>query len=205
MSRYQKKILNFNGLLITIDHRRIKNINIYIRPPHGEILVTAPGGVSDSRVLEFIRSKETWVREHQKRVIERSKNGQSLKASENRAVTKEQQERLKELIWKYAEKWEPVMGVHCVRWTIRDMTSRWGSCSVQKGTIRINLQLAKYPEECVEYVVVHELTHLLEPSHNQAFHGYMKQFLPDYKQREKILNGKMEANDRNHEDTKTGS
>lgn len=105
----------------------------------------------------------------------------------DRSVTDEESARLKEQISRFAAKWEPVMGVHCERWTIRDMKSRWGSCTVTKKTIRLNLQLAKKPEECVEYVVVHELTHLLEPSHNARFHAYMKTFLPDYKERKRRL------------------
>ena len=196
MREYQKKILNYNGLLITIEHRRIKNINIYIRPPYGEILVTAPRLVSDSKVLEVVAEKENWIREHRERVIARaqemqSDNGKQPDSPENENgrgnVTDAQVQRLKEQIEFYAQKWEPVMGVHCNRYTIRDMKTRWGSCSIQKKTIRINLQLAKKPEECVEYVVVHELTHLLEPSHNRVFHAYMKRFLPDYKEREKLL------------------
>ena len=190
MSRAEKyNILNFNGILITVARRPIKNINIYIKPPFGEVLVTAPKYMSESRILSFIREKESWIREHQQRVKERAQNSGSLKTPEDRSVTQKQKEWLKERICFYARKWEPVMGVHCERWTIRDMTSRWGSCSVQKHTIRINLQLAKKPEKCLEYVIVHELTHLLEPSHNQRFHAYMKKFLPDYKEREKRLRG----------------
>lgn len=190
MSQAEKyNILNFNGILITVARRPIKNINIYIKPPFGEVLVTAPKYMSESRILSFIREKESWIREHQQRVKERAQNSSSLKTPEDRSVTQEQKEWLKERICFYARKWEPVMRVHCERWTIRDMTSRWGSCSVQKHTIRINLQLAKKPEECLEYVIVHELTHLLEPSHNQRFHAYMKKFLPNYKEREKRLRG----------------
>lgn len=189
-----KTIINYNNLLITIERRNVKNINIYIRPPLGEILVTAPKLVSNKRVLDVIAEKEYWIREHQRRVIERAKNGQiesgGSRNEEERAVTDEQLQHLKEQIECYAKKWEPVIGVHCNRFTIRDMKTRWGSCSIQKKTIRINRQLAKKPEECVEYVIVHELTHLLEASHNKVFHGYMKQFLPDYRQREKLLNGK---------------
>lgn len=187
VSMNHKTIRNVNGILVTIARRPIKNINIYVKPPNGEVLVTAPKFMSESCILAFIEEKENWIREHQKRMRERAQDGDSLKMVEDRAVTKEQLAWLKERIIFYAQKWEPVMGVHCEKWTIRDMTSRWGSCSVQKHTIRINLQLARKPEECLEYVVVHELTHLLEPSHNKRFHAYMQKFLPDYKEREKML------------------
>lgn len=184
---YHKKILNVGGILVTIARRPIKNINIYIKPPNGEVLVTAPRLMSEERILAFVEEKAEWIRVHQKRMQERGAKGGALQEKETRTVSEEQKAWLKERISFYAQKWEPVMGVHCVCWTIRDMTSRWGSCSVQKHTIRINLQLAHKPEECLEYVIVHELAHLLEPSHNKRFHAYMKQFLPDYKEREKVL------------------
>ena len=183
---YHKKILNVGGILVTIARRPIKNINIYIKPPNGEVLVTAPRLMSEERILAFVEEKADWIRVHKQRVCDRAKAVASQE-EEKLPVTKEETAWLKERISFYAQKWEPVMGVHCVRWTVRDMTSRWGSCSVQKHTIRINLQLAHKPEECLEYVIVHELAHLLEPSHNKRFHAYMKQFLPDYKEREKVL------------------
>ncbi len=184
---YNKKILNVGGILVTISRRPIKNINIYIKPPNGEVLVTAPRYMSEARVLAFVEEKADWIRVHQKRMQECIGNNGALQEKETRSVSEEQKAWMKERIIFYAQKWEPVMGVHCEKWTIRDMRSRWGSCSVQKHTIRINLQLAMKSEECLEYVIVHELTHLLEPSHNKRFHAYMKQFLPDYKEREKKL------------------
>ncbi len=189
---YHKKILNVGGILVTIARRPIKNINIYIKPPNGDVLVTAPRLMSEERILAFVEEKVDWIRVHKQRVCDRAKAVASPE-KEKQTVTKEETAWLKERIAFYAKKWEPVMGVHCEKWTIRDMTSRWGSCSVQKHTIRINLQLAKKPEECLEYVIVHELTHLLEPSHNKRFHAYMKQFLPDYKDRERVLKGTSES------------
>jgi predicted metal-dependent hydrolase len=69
------------------------------------------------------------------------------------------------------------------------MVSRWGSCNVKSGHITINIQLAAQPPDCLEYVVVHELCHLLEPSHNARFHALMTQFLPTWKQSERKLRG----------------
>ena len=67
------------------------------------------------------------------------------------------------------------------------MKTRWGSCSVNKHTIRINSLLVKKPEKCLELVIVHELVHMLEPGHNKVFKDYMTRFLPDWKQTEKLL------------------
>ena len=79
--------------------------------------------------------------------------------------------------------WEPIMGVRAGKVAYRNMTSRWGSCQPSTGRICINVRLALYPPECLEYVVVHELCHLLECGHGPRFHQLMDAFMPDWKQR----------------------
>lgn len=88
-------------------------------------------------------------------------------------------------------RWEKNIGVKASTWSIRDMKTRWGTCHVQKKAICLNLQLAKKPPECLEYVVVHELVHLLEKSHNQVFKSYMDRYLPNWRKRKKELNGEV--------------
>lgn len=83
--------------------------------------------------------------------------------------------------------WEPRMGVRSSELSVRDMSSRWGSCGVRTGKIRFSLTLAHYPKSCLELIVVHELTHLLEASHNARFHGLMDGFLPDWRVRDAEL------------------
>ena len=85
-------------------------------------------------------------------------------------------------------KWEPVMNVKAQGFTIKKMKTRWGSCNVKSHHLNFNLALARVPEECVEYVVVHELTHLLEPSHNERFWKLMELYLPGSKELRKQLN-----------------
>jgi predicted metal-dependent hydrolase len=79
------------------------------------------------------------------------------------------------------DKWERLMGVSVTSFSIRKMKTKWGSCTPSLGTIRFNLELAKKPAECLEYVVVHELVHLLEPSHNYRFVAFMDSFLPKWR------------------------
>lgn len=78
-------------------------------------------------------------------------------------------------------KWEPVIGVTTDRLFVRQMKTKWGSCNPRAGSIRLNTELAKKPRECLEYVVVHELAHLLEPTHNARFIALMDQFIPDWR------------------------
>lgn len=77
------------------------------------------------------------------------------------------------------ERMEARVGVHAARWSVRVMKTRWGSCTPKTGAIRINARLAAYPPECLEFVVAHELVHLLEPSHNARFHTLLDEFCPD--------------------------
>lgn len=84
--------------------------------------------------------------------------------------------------------WEKRIGVSADSCYIQNMKTRWGTCNTQKHRICLNLQLAKKPPQCLEYVVVHELTHLLERSHNHIFKGYMDRFLPEWREIKKELN-----------------
>ena len=78
-------------------------------------------------------------------------------------------------------KWEPTLGVKVGRLAVQKMKSNWGSCNVENGNIRLNSELAKFPEAALEHVVVHEMVHLLEPSHSKRFYSLMDHFLPNWK------------------------
>lgn len=84
--------------------------------------------------------------------------------------------------------WEARMGVKVERFFVQRMKTRWGSCKHQVGHIRLNTELAKKPKECLEYIIVHEMAHLLEPTHNARFVDIMDRFLPHWKQLRDELN-----------------
>lgn len=90
-------------------------------------------------------------------------------------------EQLAALIPGLIRQYEPVMAVSPAEWRIRKMKTRWGSCNIQKRRIWLNLELAKLPAHCLEYVVVHEMTHLLERGHNPRFYALMDAFLPGWR------------------------
>lgn len=98
-------------------------------------------------------------------------------------------DRLKERIPPLLAKWEPTIGVKAAEWGIKAMRTRWGTCNTQARRIWLNLELVKKPPACLEYVVVHELVHLLERSHNSRFKALMDGFLPDWREKRKRLNG----------------
>ena len=74
---------------------------------------------------------------------------------------------------------EASSGLHATRWQLRDMRTRWGSCTPTTGRIRVNTRLAAYPPTCLDYVVAHELTHLAEASHNKRFHSLLAAVYPE--------------------------
>ncbi len=87
------------------------------------------------------------------------------------------------------EKWEEIMGVKALDWGIKNMKTRWGTCNIKARRIWLNLRLAQKEPECLEYVVVHELAHLLEKHHNKVFKDHMSHFLPGWKATKAQLNG----------------
>ncbi|WP_252231696.1 SprT family zinc-dependent metalloprotease [Clostridium sp. ZBS15] len=97
-------------------------------------------------------------------------------------------ENIKKEIPKLLEKWQKIIGVKVDNWGIKNMKTRWGTCNVKGKRIWLNLQLAKKYPECLEYVVVHELVHLLEKNHNKVFISYMDKFLPNWRVTKKELN-----------------
>lgn len=86
------------------------------------------------------------------------------------------------------KKWEQVIGITVKKLYLRKMKSHWGSCNYGKQTIRLNTELVKKPIECLEYVIVHEMLHILEPHHNQAFYRLMNTCLPSWKIIRKKMN-----------------
>ena len=109
--------------------------------------------------------------------------------SEQRAKQLDQWYRIQllALLEPMSQQWQVRMGVVVSIIKVRKMKTRWGSCTTGSGAIRINLELVKKPVECIEYVLVHELVHLLERGHNQRFYRLMDQFLPDWQARRGLL------------------
>lgn len=97
-------------------------------------------------------------------------------------------EELKQAIKPLIEKWQPIMGVKVNKFFVQQMKTKWGSCNITQGNIRLNTELAKKPRSCLEYVVVHEMTHLLEPNHSQKFINLMDCFMPKWREYQQILN-----------------
>jgi len=88
----------------------------------------------------------------------------------------------------YVPKWEQILDVKTEMWDIMKMRARWGSCNAKRKIIYFNLELAKKPCACVEYIVVHELAHLLEKTHNERFKQILQTHLPAWQELRNQLN-----------------
>lgn len=95
---------------------------------------------------------------------------------------------LKKIVPKLIEKWEKIIGVSVANWGIKQMRTKWGACNIEEKRIWLNLELAKKPINCIEYIVVHEMVHLLERHHNDNFVAYLDKFMPKWKLHRDELN-----------------
>ncbi|WP_409228653.1 M48 family metallopeptidase [Gudongella sp. SC589] len=126
--------------------------------------------LEDGRIILFVREGHT--REKRKKLI-----------------NEWYRERLKEMVPKYIKRWEPIMGVEVKAFGIKSMKTRWGTCNIRDKRIWVNLRLATRDESLLEYIVVHEMTHILERLHNDRFKMLMTGFIPNWRELKKELNG----------------
>ena len=96
--------------------------------------------------------------------------------------------RAKRVFAKIIKKYQKIVNRDINRVTVRKMKTRWGSCNFQKRNINLNLELIKKPKACIEYVVFHELAHLIYPNHSKDFYNYLSTYMFDWKQRRERLN-----------------
>lgn len=175
-----EQLIFIDDLEVWIRRKRVKNLSIYVKSPSARIEVSAPLRMSDARIRQFVSQKASWIRRKQEEILA-SPHSKAEEAGD------EEKKLWRDVVSSFTpaliEKWEPVMGVKAGEIAYRNMRSRWGSCKPSTGRICINTRLALYPPECLEYVVVHELCHLLERGHGPRFYALMDRFLPDWKQR----------------------
>jgi len=95
---------------------------------------------------------------------------------------------IKKQIQPIIDKWSPQIGVTVSDWQVKQMKTRWGTCNIEKKRILLNLELAKKPLHCLEYIIVHEMIHLLERHHNDRFLSFMEKFMPQWKFYKEELN-----------------
>ena len=111
----------------------------------------------------------------------------STRDQRRRLLERGYREYLKPAVPPILSRWESITGVQAAEWRIRRMKTRWGSCNVRAKRIWLNLELARHPEPLLEFIILHELTHLREKNHNGRFKQLMDGFMPDWREREAQL------------------
>ena len=220
-----------SGIPIDIHKKNIKNMHLHIKPPNGQVVISAPLSMDDKAIEVYARTNLGWIKkqiekfQQQPRSAKRQyvsgetmyiwgkqyylsfvpdsrKNsfkiqGNSIVLSMRKNSTVKQREKyireqyrrlLKGEIEKILPKWEQITGLHCESWQIKYMITRWGTCNTEKKKLWFNLQLAQKPVECLEYVILHELIHLKERTHNSIFIAYMDMYMKNWREVRKELN-----------------
>ena len=179
-----KKITELVGYQVRVMRRKgMRNIRLRVEGD-GTLVVSAPPSATIDEMRDAVTCNAAWI-ERQRGRLAASPMAQAAYASEE---DKHAWRVLVEAaVGPLLEIWEPIIGVRVRKLVFRNMKSRWGSCQPATGRVCINTRLALYPPRCLEYVVVHELVHMLEPSHNARFHELMDEFLPDWRGRRKLL------------------
>ena len=149
------------------------------------ILVRAPRRMPHRDIEAFLEEKRPWIEKHLKKMEEKKAVLAQLEP-----FSREEIDRLADkalvIIPKKVKKYAPIVGVDYGRITIRNQRTRWGSCS-SKGNLNFNCILMLFPEEIIDYVVVHELCHRKHMNHSAEFYAEVSRVLPDYKKCQKWL------------------
>lgn len=114
-------------------------------------------------------------------IIEIKAKQHSTRNQVHKTLTEWYRAQLKELVPGLIAKWESIINVKVEHWHIRQMKTKWGSCNTERKSILLNLELAKKPKHCIEYIIVHEMIHLLERKHNDKFRAQLDRFMPKWR------------------------
>ena len=170
-----------DGIPIEVERKRIRRINVRIGAD-GVVRLSVPFWWATLAEGEaFVRSKWKWIVETRTKVKARAPVVRTPVTAEERAA-------LIQVLTELNIKWAVQFVESGVKWKLRSMKSLWGSCHIAQRIIVYNLELARVPRELVEYVVVHELTHLQIPDHGPRFKALMDARLPNWRVLKRRLN-----------------
>ncbi len=197
MSCPRTYILQAGGVDVEVERKAVRRMNLRV-VAKGRVRMSVPWRVGKAEAAAFLASHEAWLVEalaqvEARRAADAARHADGQVPLWGKLVTCDS---LPEELWRaelearlpqMIAATEAALGVHASGWQLRDMKTRWGSCTPKTARIRINIRLAAYPATCLDYVVAHELAHLLEPSHNQRFHQIVAQAYPNEAQARAIL------------------
>ena len=183
------------GIPVEVERKRVRRLNLRLRSD-GTAHLSIPLRTTFEYAQRFLDDHESWLR---KRIARREQRvtqpedglvplwGMLVDLPGEIAADELYRRELAERLPDVVSRMETIIGTHANGWQLRAMSTRWGSCTPKTGRIRINVRLAAYPPTCLEYVVAHELTHLIEPGHNARFHELLARAYPNEVRARSIL------------------
>lgn len=224
-----------HGITVKIQQKKIKNIYLKVRPPMGDVVLSAPVSMASQEIHALLELRYNWICQ-QREKIESLGLPLSPEFSENekhylwgiayrlhfrkseafsaciegdlilllgphrlqnefyaKMLDELYRREIKAKIPTLMDLWQERMAVQALDWRVKKMKTRWGTCNTRDKRIWLNLELAKRGTDCLEYVIVHELTHLIERPHSDRFWRLMDGFLPDWRKRRDVLNASLDS------------
>lgn len=210
---------------VSVVRKRVKNVNLRVYPPAGDVVVSVPLRMPDGVVREVVTDRLPWIRRQRSRyasapalrfreyvdgeehhvfgrsytlrlahgrgatgwstaeqgVIELHAKPFADHAARERAYYAWLRRLLDAEIERLVASWAPRLGVEVSAWGVKRMKTRWGTCNHRARRIWLNLELVKRPRECLEYVVVHELAHIIVPDHSRTFWSVLDRHMPAWR------------------------
>ncbi|MCI1210477.1 MULTISPECIES: SprT family zinc-dependent metalloprotease [Bifidobacterium] len=192
---FAETTLVVDGLDVHVTRKTIRNLYLRVRPADGSIEVSSPARMSDERIADFVRERRGWIERQQQRLAAARRNSPTGEsgAGEETFVWSDERRRaaaaaINRQLPALLAHWEPIVGRSPSHITLRVMSSRWGSCTPRTGRIRLNLQLGLMDERFLDYVLIHEMTHLWANGHGAEFQRRMDVYLPNWRQLRRELN-----------------
>ena len=217
--------MTVEDVLVSVVRKRVKNVNLRVYPPAGDVVVSVPLRMPEGVVREVVTDRLPWIRRQRSRYasaqaarfleyvdgeehrvfglpytvrLEHGRGATGWSATEpgviklrvkpfaDHATRKRASEAwlrtlLDAEIVTLVERWAPRLGVEVSAWGVKRMKTRWGTCNHRARRIWLNFELVRRPRECLEYVVVHELAHIIVPDHSRAFWSVLDRHMPTWR------------------------
>lgn len=201
--------MNIDGLEVQVVRKPIKNMYLRIKPPNGDVVISAPRRMSERTIVDFVRGRRRWIDGNIRNMMKaRQQSAADMNtmaggvghANDGHAPAafswtddhkRQAAANINAALPALLAHWGPIIGRRPTHITLRIMTSRWGSCTPKTGRIRLNLQLGLMEPRFLEYVLVHEMTHLWANGHGAEFQRRMTTYLPNWRQLRRELNARV--------------
>lgn len=203
----KKTCINFKNLTITINRKKVKYLRLKINQ-ECEISLNVPLRANLNQIYDFLAKNEIWLEKTlikfkktddkisfkgKKFDLIIDKNAKFVQISDDKIIAESKFEfdkfmknEAKKMLFEHINKFAPFIDKPINHISIKKMQTRWGSCNTKKGYINLNSNLITKDPKFAEYVVLHELTHLIYPHHQKSFYDFILKIMPDFKNRLKL-------------------